>query len=147
MTVVSVAGSVLQRLLVVAALIVGLVAMHHLVATGCAAVMGGHDHATTASAAPGSALSHDSASGEFVSLESQLEMAAGHESHPATAVSLGGAASLCLAIVVFLLILRRPTTVIAAWFGEHRVLKRPLSPARQRVEQPPDLTVLSISRT
>lgn len=146
MPVVSVAGGALRRALIVAVLIVGLIAMHHLVATGCAALVGDHDHASTASVAVDSSLVDDHVSEELTSTESEPTTAAGHHNHAASA-SLGGAASLCLAVLVILLVLRRPAAWMVQRFREHRTALPRTIRLHPVVEQPPDLEFLSISRT
>lgn len=146
MPVVSVAGGALRRALVVAVLIVGLVAMHHLVATGCAALMGDRDHASPASVVVDSSPMDDHVSEELASTETEPTVAAGHHNH-AAAAALGGAVSLCLAVLVMLLVLRRPAAWIVQRFREHRHALPRAVRLHPIVEQPPDLEFLSISRT
>ena len=153
MAVVSVTGGMLRRALAAAVLILGLVAMHHLVATGCATVLGGHDHASIASASVDSSFGDHLMSGAFASTESEPMTttepmtAAGHESHSETAAPLGGAASLCLAVVVLILVLRRPVTWVTGGLRHRYRMRSMAMRPRSLLEQPPDRNVLSVSRT
>lgn len=146
MPVVSVAGGALRRALIVAVLIVGLVAMHHLVATGCAALVASHGHASSASVAVDSSLVDDHVSEGLSSTESEPMTAVGHQTHPAAA-SLGGALSLCLAVLVMIMVFRRPAAWMVQRFREHRRALPRTTRLHPIVEQPPDLEFLSISRT
>lgn len=143
MPVVSVAGGALRRVLICAALIVGLVGMHHLVVSACAAVAGDHGHSSAVSAVGWESVSSE----HSVSLDVIPLATSGPESHPATEVSGGGATSLCLAVLLLLLALRRPATWVTSRIREHyRMPSRAMRP-RSLIEQPLDRNLLSISRT
>ena len=146
MPVVSVAGGALRRVLICAALIVGLVGMHHLVVSACAAVAGDHGHSSAVSAVGWESVSSE----HSVSLDVIPLATSGPESHPATEVSGGGATlrlALRLIILLLLLALRRPATWVTSRIREHyRMPSRAMRP-RSLIEQPPDRNLLSISRT
>lgn len=147
MPVITVAGSVLRRCLICAALVIGLVAMHHLVATGCATVMGSHEHGGASSVLAEDPSSSERVSSGLLALDTHPAAASDHEAAPAGTAPLGGAMSVCLAALVLLLVLRRPATWLAVFIRERK--RTPSMAMRQRslVEQPPDLDLLSISRT
>lgn len=169
MPIASVTGSVRRRALVVALLVVGLVAMHHLVTTGCAIALGGHtahtshasQTATTSSAVDHAAHAVDSAAhgssagvsvsdvppGAVAQSDTHIEpgVAPVESGHGDTT---GGAlAAICLAIVMLLLVVRRPNAFRIS--RPHSLRAAVLSPpmAHALPAHPPDLAALSISRT
>ena len=133
-------GSLASRLVVVALLTLGLVGMHHLVVAAChhGGTHVGHSTMLTSDATPSHAL-HDPALAAVVSVP---------EEAPDQAPSgLVGIAATCLAILLMIIGLVLPrlvtrlrhVTVRDRWLGTMRFNARPL--------EPPDLRLLSVSRT
>ena len=132
--------ALLLRLALVATLVVGLVGMHHLVVVACHHAAS----ATTSTAVPLALDAHHSGS-----------HAAGHglpapapaDEPPGAPTGLMGAAATCLAIILMLLLLVAPRLMSR--------LRRVLVPDRlpvlrglvTRLLEPPDLHLLSVSRT
>lgn len=110
--------------------VIGLVGMHHLVEVGCASVLSGHSQA------------HSVAATDHVApvVDADLVVFGGSEVDAATG------AGVCLAVLVFsiLIFARR-----SAWISRDLLAKpdvRHVSRSVKRTE-PPDLLILSISRT
>lgn len=124
--VVVIRGSMLGRLLAVLVLVVGIIGMHHVVATGCAFVTG----------------SHSSTHGqELVSSNSLAEAV----TDVASAEPVDVAGTVCVAIIVLWILaapLRRRLFAVRDSVGE-------AAPAESfaPLARPPDLHLLSISRT
>jgi hypothetical protein len=126
--VVEVRGSLKVRLVAVCLVVVGLVGMHHLIAVGCASIGASHSDSHLMYVMP--AVEHD------------VEPSGQHGTDPSG--STGSIA--CLAVMVFAvsLLARRSSWVRR---DPSRLLttdRRLLGPQRS---EPPDLVVLSISRT
>jgi len=133
-------GSLASRLVVVALLALGLVGMHHLVVAAChhGGTHVGHSTMLTSDATPSHSL-HDPSVAAVVSVP---------EEAPDQAPSgLVGIAATCLAILLMIIGLVLPrlvtrlrhVTVRDRWLGTMRFNARPL--------EPPDLRLLSVSRT
>ena len=133
-------GSLVPRLVVVALLALGLVGMHHLVVAAChhGASHAGHATILPTEAAAGHDL-HDA--GPTAPTQAPREA-------PAPAPDgLVGAAAMCLAVLIMVIGLMMPRIV-------SRLRRVPLPDIRPRaisnltrVFDPPDLTLLSVSRT
>lgn len=124
--VVVIRGSMLGRLLAVLVLVVGIIGMHHVVATGCAMVTGSHS----------STHGQELVSSNFIA-ETVTDVAS------AAPVDIAGA--VCVAIIVFWILaapLRRRLFAVRDSVGE-------AAPAESfaPLARPPDLHLLSISRT
>lgn len=142
-----------------AVVIAGLVAMHHLVALGCESILNAHQGQA------GHSMAVEGTGGAFAlphldQLDSSPRAtSASHDPHPsslpagdagtsATSGFDGGSAAIvCLAVLAALMLLAR---------GSFPVLERLSFPRRDRpaighlstsVQKPPDLTLLSVSRT
>lgn len=133
-------GSLAPRLVVVALLALGLVGMHHLVVTAChhGGTHVGHSTMLTSGATP-SHFPHD---------PSVAAVLKAPEKAPGEAPGgLVGLAATCLAIILMLVLLIAPRLMSR--------LRRVLAPDRlpvlrrlvARLLQPPDLHLLSVSRT
>jgi|FLOH01.1.fsa_nt_gi hypothetical protein len=124
---------VLPRLVVVTLLALGLVGMHHLVVVAC-------HHAGVTSAA----ASHQA---HGAPLESPLAGVQEAPAEPPSPAGIVGAAATCLAILLMVMSLVIPRVVerVRRWSLPRL---EPSTPARmQTIHRPPDLAVLSISRT
>ena len=125
-----------SRLVIVAVLALGLVGMHHLVVVACHHVAA----SSTSVAAPLAPDAHDSGS-----------HGAGHglpaDEPDGSPTGLMGAAATCLAIVLMLVLLVAPRLMSRL----RRVLVPDRLPSSRRVVarllEPPDLHLLSVSRT
>jgi hypothetical protein len=126
---VTIRGSVLGRLLVVAVLAVGLVGMHHLVAAACAG---------SAPAASSHSAVHETHTQPVIPMEHQRES-------PQSGVV--GAAAMCLAVLLMLAGIGLPRVI--GWL--RRLAMRGWEPIStmgiSRVLDPPDLDRLCLSRT
>lgn len=132
-------GGMTSRLVVVALLAVGLVGMHHLVVVACH-----HVAASSTTPAPLGMDTHDATShATGHGSPAPVKQDAPHEA-PA---GLIGAAATCLAIVLMLVLLVAPRLTSRL----RRVLVPDRLPAPRRVVtrllEPPDLHLLSVSRT
>lgn len=124
--VVAIRGSMFGRLLAVLVLVVGIIGMHHVVATGCAMVTGSH------SLTHGQELDSSSFTAET-------------ETDVASAAPVDLAGTVCVAIIVLWILaapLRRRLYAARDSVGE-------AAPAESfaPLARPPDLHLLSISRT
>lgn len=128
MRVVEVHGLLRVRVAAVALVVVGLVGMHHLVALGCASISMGHSDSHAVSVIPPTDLEVQS------------------PKHPGADVDTDSGTVVCLAIMVFAVsILGRRLAWIRRDPRRHVAMgHRFLGPQRT---EPPDLVVLSISRT
>lgn len=128
MRVIEVKGSLRVRLAAVFLVVIGLVGMHHLVTVGCASVLSGHSdgHAMADLAPP--------------VVDADVLASSDHEMDAATG------AGICLAVLVFsiLILTRRSSWIRRDSLAMARVHQRCMSLRRT---DPPDLLVLSISRT
>lgn len=134
-------GGLASRLVVVALLAVGLVGMHHLVVVACH-----HAASSTSSAAAPLVLdTHDSGSQHAPG--HGLPAPAPADDPDGAPTSLLGAAATCLAIVLMLMLLIAPRLTSRL----RRVLVPDRLPALRcfaaRLLEPPDLHLLSVSRT
>ena len=135
--------SVLARVAIVGALVMGLVGMHHLVIAAC-------HHVGTPEASAVAAMTHD------MSLPSPTT---GHDHGTAPSSPVGpnhqaplphgavGAAAMCLAVLLLFVLVLAPR----AWAYLRRTATRPrrmmLARVIAAVARPPDLDLLAISRT
>lgn len=137
---VSTTGSVAPRLLVVAVLALGLVGMHHLVVAACHHAAG-HSGQVSALTVPSS---HDHAATSTVPvapLQAPLDA-------PEAPGGLTGAAATCLAVLLMIMVLVLPH-LLARMRRRWSVMRSRLRMARvtSAVLRPPDLALLSVSRT
>ena len=135
-------GGLVSRLVVVALLAVGLVGMHHLVVVACHHVAS--SSSTTSVAAPLALDVHDS--GSHTAGHGLPAPAPQDAPHDAPS-GLMGAAATCLAIILMLVLLVAPRLMSRL----RRVLVPDRLPSPRRVVarllEPPDLHLLSVSRT
>ena len=143
---VSWSGGVAPRLLVVALLALGLVGMHHVVVVACHHTAGHSSQVTTTTPESILSMGADSAHGAHggghgvpapVSPQSPADEPSG----------LVGAAATCLAILLMLvgLVLPQILARVRRWRLMHLALRVPRRTAW--ILRPPDLTLLSVSRT
>jgi hypothetical protein len=131
-----------RRMLVAALLVVALVGMHHLVATGCALDVDSHEvtHVADVDRQTTTASPHVSGSHPVVDFDLvQPPAGSGTATEPATAMT-------CVAILLILVLLIRP----GSWCRQGSRLGVQRSERRvgiTSVVQAPDLHQLSISRT
>lgn len=130
-----------SRLLVVAMVALGLVGMHHLVVAACHLASGHGDHSVV------------------LSMDSVVDHGVGdHGTHrqapPADAPApdgapegLVGAAATCLAILLMVVGVVLPQVLARLRRGQSLKLNLAASPVATRTPKPPDLTLLSVSRT
>lgn len=149
----TVTGTALRRIVVIAAVVLGLVAMHHLVATGCALATGHHggteiqtNHISGHPEGPGLPAHHlpaepgvGNGSAAIVGFDALIE---GEDANGGTASVIA-----CVAVLVMLLILARCRGRSGAPqdLADQRQPESPALPSQ--VTRPPDLRALSISRT
>jgi hypothetical protein len=124
------------RLMVVAVLAVGLVGMHHLVVAACHHVgqAGAHHGVLTMDAAP-AVTTYD------------VPIGAHHEAPVEGSGGLIGAAATCLAVLLMIvgLVIPQVLSRLRRWQALRFAMTVP--PASTCPPKPPDLTVLSVSRT
>lgn len=137
----SVEGSLVRRVLVAALLIVALVGMHHLVASGCALHADAHQVTQVTATGPDVAATHASTANlsavAFDWVQAPEDSGAG---------SSAGAFIACVAVLLLLALLIRPRS----WLRHRSPYTGNRTKARYRVDrcaQAPDLQQLSISRT
>jgi hypothetical protein len=139
-------GSVAPRLVVVALLALGLVGMHHLVVVACHHAAAHSAHASTAT--PGGVLSMDTHAAHADHGSGLGAHAPTSPQPPADEPSgLAAVAATCLAILLMLagLVLPQILARVRRWRVTHLRLHVP--PTATRAFRPPDLTLLSVSRT
>jgi len=139
-------GSVAPRLVVVALLALGLVGMHHLVVVACHHAAAHSAHAYTAT--PGVVLSTDAHAAHADHGSGLGAHAPTSPQPPADEPSgLAAVAATCLAILLMLvgLVLPQILARVRRWRVMHLGLHVP--PTATRAFRPPDLTLLSVSRT
>jgi hypothetical protein len=139
-------GSVAPRLVVVALLALGLVGMHHLVVVACHHAAAHSAHASTAT--PGGVLSMDTHAAHADHGSGLGAHAPTSPQPPADEPSgLAAVAATCLAILLMLvgLVLPQILARVRRWRVMQLRLHEP--PTATRAFRPPDLTLLSVSRT
>jgi hypothetical protein len=139
-------GSVAPRLVVVALLALGLVGMHHLVVVACHHAAAHSAHASTAT--PGVVLSTDAHAAHADHGSGLGAHAPTSPQPPADEPSgLAAVAATCLAILLMLvgLVLPQILARVRRWRVMQLRLHEP--PTATRAFRPPDLTLLSVSRT
>lgn len=133
-------GSLASRLVVVALVAVGLVGMHHLVVVACHHAASHGDHASVLSM--DSVVDHGAhGAAGTAPVESPTD---GSDGAPG---GLVGAAATCLAILLMVVGLVMPQVLarVRRWHGMCLLPAAP--PTAVRIAKPPDLTLLSVSRT
>lgn len=140
--VVSVEGSLVRRVLLAALLIVALVGMHHLVASGCALHADSHQVTQVADSAPDVAGTHHASTANLSVVAFDWVQA------PEDSGTGSGTAAFiaCVAILLLLALLIRPRS----WLrhrSHHTGNRIETQPRVDRSVQAPDLQQLSISRT
>lgn len=146
-------GSVLRRIAVVAAVVVGLIAMHHLVATGCALATGHHGaasiQASSVTGPPDVSTAHTGHPDERAQPVAGTYRVVGFDSLLDEDDVSEGTTSIiaCVAVLVLLLILARSRSRSTA-LKDRAGLRFTVAPmADSQVSRPPDLRALSICRT
>ena len=126
-------GRLLARVALVGALVLGVVGMHHLVIAACHHL--GVSHSSSA------VVDHHAGH----SMPMELPVAPAPED-PAPAGALG-AAAMCLAVLLLVILVFAPRAWAHLRRCESRRTMRPILASLREVARPPDLLVLSISRT
>lgn len=136
---VSTAGRLAPRLLVVAVLALGLVGMHHLVIAACHHAAGHSAHVSTV--ATTGIHEHTAAdSVPVVPLPVPQDL-------PEAPGGLVGAAATCLAVLLMIVLLVLPHVLARVRRCWQMSARQPLVRVASAVIKPPDLTLLSVSRT
>lgn len=139
-------GSVAPRLVVVALLALGLVGMHHLVVVACHHAAGHSAHASTAT--PSGVLSMDAHAAHADHGSGLAEQTPMSPQPPADEPSgLVAVAATCLAILLMLAGLVLPQILARVRRWRVMRLRLHMPPTTAWAFKPPDLTVLSVSRT
>jgi len=132
-------GSLGPRLLVVAVLAIGLVGMHHLVVAACHHAAGHSGHGTALAVT----ASHDHGGHDSVpSVPLQAPQDA-----PEAPGGLVGAAATCLAVLLMIVLLVLPHVLARVRRWWQMSARQPLTRVASAIIKPPDLTLLSVSRT
>ena len=131
-------GSLAPRLLVVAVLALGLIGMHHLVVAACHHVSSHSGHASALTAS----TSHDAATHGVPLAPLQAPQDA-----PEAPGGLVGAAATCLAVLLMIVVLVLPHVLARVRRWWQMSARQPLTRVASAIIKPPDLTLLSVSRT